>query len=250
MLIDMHCHLDLMSDMRKIICEIEKQEIGVFAVGTTPLAYQTDKDFCRNAMNAYVALGLHPQLAGQKWGNLQLFLKFLQQSRYVGEIGLDFNKKFIATKDTQLWNLDAIFRECKRIGGKVISIHAVKAVSDVNSLIEQYDLCCNNICIYHWYTGTLPQLSRAVKMGCYFSVNPKMMNTKSGTVAIRNIPNDRLLVESDAPYAYKVHSAYDLNKLINKCIYGISTIKGYDMRQNIERNSCRILSGRLSCLYY
>lgn len=76
MLIDMHCHLDLMSDMRKIICEIEKQEIGVFAVGTTPLAYQTDKDFCRNAMNAYVALGLHPQLAGQKWGNLQLFLKF------------------------------------------------------------------------------------------------------------------------------------------------------------------------------
>ena len=46
MIYDTHCHLDLIENMPQIIREIENDQIGIFAVGTTPKAYQKEIKLC------------------------------------------------------------------------------------------------------------------------------------------------------------------------------------------------------------
>ena len=48
MIYDAHCHLDLMDNMSGIITEMQNSDISLFAVGTTPKAYDREVQFCRN----------------------------------------------------------------------------------------------------------------------------------------------------------------------------------------------------------
>ena len=48
MIYDAHCHLDLMDNMSGIITEMLNSDISLFAVGTTPKAYDREVQFCRN----------------------------------------------------------------------------------------------------------------------------------------------------------------------------------------------------------
>ena len=53
--------------------------------------------------------------------------------------------------------------------------------------------------IFHWFSGTSDEFVRARIAGCYFSVNERMLATKRGREYARQIPLDRLLLETDAP---------------------------------------------------
>ena len=55
--------------------------------------------------------------------------------------------------------------------------------------------------ILHWYSGALRDLRRAVAAGFYFSVNVAMIRSEQGQRIIREIPLDRLLTETDGPFA-------------------------------------------------
>jgi TatD DNase family protein len=54
--------------------------------------------------------------------------------------------------------------------------------------------------VFHWYSGPLPLLDRAIRQGFYFSVNPAMVRSKNGQGIIGRIPRDRILTETDGPY--------------------------------------------------
>ena len=54
--------------------------------------------------------------------------------------------------------------------------------------------------VFHWYSGPLTVLDRAVQSGHYFSVNPAMIRSKKGKSIIDRIPSDRILTESDGPH--------------------------------------------------
>ena len=53
--------------------------------------------------------------------------------------------------------------------------------------------------IFHWFSGTSDELVRARDADCYFSVNERMLASKRGREYARQIPLDRLLLETDAP---------------------------------------------------
>ena len=53
--------------------------------------------------------------------------------------------------------------------------------------------------IFHWFSGTSDELARARNAGCYFSINERMLVTKRGREYARQIPLNRLLLETDAP---------------------------------------------------
>lgn len=53
--------------------------------------------------------------------------------------------------------------------------------------------------IFHWFSGSGNELVRARKAGCYFSVNEMMLATRRGRAYAKQIPEDRLLLETDAP---------------------------------------------------
>ena len=122
-------------------------------------------------------------------------------SRFVGEIGLDFSGGRMATAPQQQEAFDWIIQSCAEhpVTGRAISIHSVRAASEALDTLQRFDMPHNSTCIFHWFSGTSDELARARALGCYFSVNARMLATKRGREYARQIPLDKLLLETDAP---------------------------------------------------
>lgn len=244
MLIDTHFHLDLMANMQSLIREFGNSDVGVIAVGTTPKAYEREKQFCSGVDNIKVGLGFHPQLLAERESEIDLFLRLAKNSRYIGEIGLDFNSPFIATKEQQLSCFRKIVKACADEGGRVLSIHSVRAAGAVLDELEMSGAFKNNICIFHWFTGTVADRNRAIEAGAWFSINPRMLKTKSGQETIKAIPIDRLLLETDAPFAMKFSTARELANELLSVVQGLEVIRKETVKQQIEANCNLILGGK------
>ena len=87
-MIDFHCHLDLYPDPHAVVRECVARGLYVLSVTTTPSAWAGTVALARNAPRIRTALGLHPQIAHERKGELPLFERLLPEVRYVGETGL------------------------------------------------------------------------------------------------------------------------------------------------------------------
>ena len=145
------------------------------------------------------ALGLHPQLAHERKGELSLFDRILPDSAYVGEVGLDGAPEFKTHWQDQIDVFRHVLNACNEAGGRVISIHSRRASTPVLDLLELYP--GSGTPILHWFSGTVRELERAIRLGCWFSVGPVMLRSKKGRELTVRIPKERVLTESDGPFA-------------------------------------------------
>lgn len=83
----------------------------------------------------------------------------------------------------------------------------------------------------------MPQLEKAIELGCYFSINPKMLKTKSGIEVIKTVPIDHMLLETDAPFALKVQHIDEIEKELKRTMLMISDVVGFDISDIIYENS-------------
>lgn len=236
----MHCHVDLMQSM----CEFSKaaldEKIGLLAMTTTPKAFVIEQKKLSNFSNVRVALGLHPQLVSSRFQELSLIEKYIHTTRFIGEIGLDFNRQFYHSKERQIDVFTQIIEWCQKTPMKVISIHSVRSDKDVLNILERYDCTKYNKCILHWYSGTFKQLDRAIELGCFFSVNGYMLNSPNGRLIIQKIPVERLLLESDAPFISDIKTVEQLKRKLNCCIDELRVIKGNEILKYILETSRRL----------
>ena len=117
----------------------------------------------------------------------------------MGEVGLDFGDKHIATRDTQVEIFTKICSLLAGTKGKIVSVHAVKSATEVMDIPESSGAAKGNTIIMHWFSGTSEELKRALDSGYFFSVGPKMLATNKGYEYIRQIPEDRMFIETDLP---------------------------------------------------
>lgn len=198
-MIDFHCHLDLYPDPEREVREADAARVYVLSVTTTPRAWVRTAQLARGHKRIRTALGLHPQLAYERSGELGLFEELLPRSRYVGEIGLDGGPEHRAHGAVQAKVFDTVLRLCSRNGGRVMSIHSRRAVDDVlDHLAHTPDA---GTPILHWFSGTAAQLRRAADMGCWFSVGPAMLRGEKGRSLASAMPAARVLTETDGPFA-------------------------------------------------
>lgn len=240
MMYDSHCHLDLMANMMKMIQKIHNSNIGLFAVGTTPKAYSREIELCKHVPSIHVGLGMHPQLISTGYEDMMLFEKLVPSSHYIGEIGLDFNKNYFHSKDKQIEVFERIIQLCEHYGEKIISIHSLKSTASVIEIIRKNKVQNSNCYLFHWFTGTMSQLRNAIELGCYFSVNPRMLKTKSGIEVIKKLPINRILLETDAPFTNNYLSVQLLEQELKELIIGISDIQGKNVSEIIEENEKKI----------
>ena len=242
-LYDMHCHLDLMQPMLEFSKATLKENINLFAVTTTPKAFEIEQKMFSDFSNVQVALGLHPQLVSDRSQEIALIEKYIQTTRFVGEIGLDFNKQFYHSKELQIEVFSQIIEWCQRSPmKKTISIHSVRSDKDVLDILEKYNCTKNHKCILHWYSGTLKQLDRAIELDCFFSINEYMLNSPNGNLIIQRIPIERLLLESDAPFISYIKTSEELKQSLNSCLDKLSLIKGSEVPNCIVETSRRLLA--------
>ena len=182
--------------------------LGLFDCGVDPRDFLAANERASRYRNIIAGAGLHPWwIADGRCGpaEVNLLCEVAAQERYIGEVGLDFSARFAGSEPLQI---QALIRLCDALvqhplTGRVISIHAVRSAGAVLDVLESNGLLAPNpdspAIIFHWFSGTSDELVRTRNAGCYFSVNERMLASKRGREYARQIPLDRLLLETDAP---------------------------------------------------
>jgi len=198
--VDFHCHLDLYPDFEAAIARAEAARVYTLTVTTTPKAWPRNHELTRGMRYVRAALGLHPQLVGERAGELELLEHYLSQTRYVGEVGLDAGPRYYKSLDTQKQVFRAILERCAAESGKILTVHSVRSVSAVLEMIESYLPQDRGVVVLHWFTGTKTEARRAANLGCYFSINAEMTRSDRGKALVAELPKNRILTETDGPF--------------------------------------------------
>ncbi|TIN74387.1 Qat anti-phage system TatD family nuclease QatD [Mesorhizobium sp.] len=198
--VDFHCHVDLYKDHSALIAECDRERVATLAVTTTPKAWPRNRELAAKSAHVRIALGLHPQLVAERENELPIFERYLSDARYVGEIGLDAGPRFYRGFPAQERVFERILRACAEQGGKILTVHSVRAVGKVLNHIESSLPQDRGRVVLHWFTGTSAEARRAVALGCYFSINGEMLRSPKHRQLVGSLPLDRLLTETDGPF--------------------------------------------------
>ena len=196
MIIDTHCHIDLYPNPRKVLQDCVKADITVLAMTNLPSHFEMGYSHFQSLKKIRLALGMHPLMADLHKKEFDLFLNNINKTSYIGEVGLDFSKEGITTKDIQL---DTFSKILKVASGqkKILSIHSRKAEKEVLELLLKNKI---QSAIFHWYSGGLNLIDTIAEAGYFFSINPAMIKSMSGKKIISKIPRHLVLTETDGPF--------------------------------------------------
>lgn len=194
--IDTHCHFDMMLQPEVYIKQ--KEQAGDIVIGMTnlPSHFQMGFSHIKGYKHIRLALGLHPLRVEEGRKELTLFKRLIDQTSYIGEIGLDFSRDGITSKDVQVAVLRAVLATIQD-KKKIISVHSRRGEKELLELLCEYNI--KNV-IFHWYSGPVGLIPAILDQGYYFSINEAMCLSKNGKAIIEKIPKDRILTETDAPY--------------------------------------------------
>ena len=198
-MIDFHAHLDLYPSPHATARECITRNLFVLSVTTTPSAWAGTAALTKVAPRIRTALGLHPQIAHERKGELALFEELLPQVCYVGEIGLDGGREYRRHWPDQQRVFTRILELCEAMGGRIMTVHSRRAAKEVLDGLSAYPRAGTPI--LHWFSGSQRELRRAVDLGCWFSVGPAMLRGDKGRQLVLRMPRDRVLTESDGPFA-------------------------------------------------
>ena len=198
-MMDLHCHVDLYPEHGKVLDDIKSCKHYVLSVTTVPSAFDGTANLTAGIDNCRTALGLHPQLAHLRKNELSLFDQLISKTKYIGEIGLDGSKGYVEHMEDQLFVFKHILNKCQSYKDKVLTIHSLNAIEETLDCLTQYP--DSGKPILHWFLGTKRQLTRALELGCYFSIGPAMIHSSRAKKIISWLPKDKVLLETDGPFA-------------------------------------------------
>ena len=197
-MIDLHCHLDLYPEPSTVARECARRGMYVLSVTTTPSAWKGTSALSAGSERIRTAVGLHPQLAQLRKGELDQFDQLVHETRYVGEIGLDGTPECRPFWSDQLEVFEHVLDTCSAVGGRILTIHSRRAENEVLERLE-----CRRgagVPILHRFSGSYRSLERAILLDCWYSVGPAMLRGKRGRELVKRMPPDRVLTESDGPF--------------------------------------------------
>lgn len=226
-MIDFHCHLDLFPSPASAVAEIERAGTYVLSVTNTPKAFPKTAQFAKGRKRIRTALGLHPQLVHERHGEVGMFVRLLGETGYVGEIGIDGSEDSARHLDIQRDVFRRLLRACADAGGRVMSIHSRHASAEV---IEALDGQRNaGLPVFHWFSGPLAHAQKAAEMGAWFSVGLPMLRSRRASAMIGLMPRDRVLTETDAPFASTSGENYP-TKALSATVTALARLWGLDER--------------------
>lgn len=217
-MLDAHCHVGFATHAAQAADDLAAQGVRCFSNTVEPSEYERLRNLLGERKNVRVGVGLHPWwvLDGSCGeDDVARFERAARHSRFVGEIGLDFGKRFEqAPLERQRLMTRAFERAvavcadpCPGPGSpgqrvrRAVSLHSVRAAARVLDALERTGCASRQVCILHWFSGTSDELQRAIRLGCWFSVGERMLESRRGREYAKAMPLARLLLETDEPAA-------------------------------------------------
>ncbi|WMJ77801.1 MULTISPECIES: TatD family hydrolase [unclassified Sedimentibacter] len=195
-MIDAHIHIDFYDKPTKIIKEIMSEDISAIFVTHLPELYEKQKLMMKIIPQIFLAVGFHPILINEYEFNKDLFVNAIKETKFVGEVGLDYS--IAKTEKSQVKQKKIFEQICKSVNKHILSVHSRQAEIDVLTLLLKYKV---ENAIFHWYTGPKELIPDIVGAGYYFSLNQAMLRTNKGRGILKEIPLNRILIETDGPFS-------------------------------------------------
>lgn len=233
MLIDSHCHLDdeaLAGDLDGVVARARAAGVGrIVTVGCSRFEFAPALAIAEKYDAIDVCLGVHPHEAekeGQAITTKEL-VEIAQHPKVIGlgETGLDYFYDH-APREAQQRNFRQHIRACKETGLPLI-IHTRQAEDDTIRILKEEGAGQGSglVGVVHCFSSTRAMADYGLEIGFYISFSGMITFKKSEDIRAiaADVPMDRLLVETDAPYlapmpyrgktcepAHVVHTAHKL----------------------------------------
>jgi TatD DNase family protein len=204
MLVDSHCHLDFPDfapERDTVISRAFAAGVGTILTICTRLdQFDGVRAIAESDKRIWCSAGAHPHEAADHAGLLADRLVALaahQRVVGIGETGLDFHYD-LSPRDTQ----EAVFRAhiaASQQSGLPLIIHAREADTEIADILSKEQPPPG---VLHCFTAGRALAETALDLGFYISISGivTFRNAEDLRAIVRDIPLDRLLVETDAPY--------------------------------------------------
>ena len=258
MIIDSHCHLTY-EPMRSKLAETIKRanEDGVkylLTISTEDKGFKKILDIITSFDCVYGSYGIHPHEAKKhkeiKCNDIKKNIKKSKKIIGIGESGLDFYYNH-SQKEDQIM----LFKEhiaAAQESGLPLIVHTRSAEDETYAILKESLKKKKFKILIHCFTGTKDFAFKLLDLGAYISASGVITFKKSFELAntFKEIPNNRILVETDAPYLAPVPLRGKSNEpsFIRHTVKFLSNIKNvsYDQFAKITSNNFIDLFGKLN----
>jgi TatD DNase family protein len=205
-LVDSHCHLDfpeLRSDLAGVLARMSANGVThALTISTTLETFPAVREVARAAPNLWCSAGVHPdERRDDREASLEELLGMADDAKVVaiGETGLDY---FRVEGDTE-WQRDRfrIHIRAARACGKPLVIHTRNAADDTIRIMKE-EGADQAGGVMHCFTETWEVARAALDLGFHISFSGivTFKNAVPLKDVARQVPLDRMLVETDSPY--------------------------------------------------
>jgi TatD DNase family protein len=241
MYFDTHAHYDderFDNDRDKLLINLNKN--GVEYIVNPAIDIKTSKfiiNLSKKHNFIYTAVGIHPHEATTEKDSYIELNNLLKEDKVVaiGEIGLDYHYNF-QEKNIQK---DCFIKQLRiaRESDLPVIIHDREAHGDIMEILHMNEFVGLKG-IMHCFSGSKEMARELIKMGFYLSFGGAITfkNAKKSIEVIKEIPNDRILIETDSPYLTPVPNRGKRNdsSMLKYVVQKISEIKEIDVEKVCE----------------
>ena len=251
MLIDSHCHLDYLArdgDLDDVIARARAAGVGTMITICTKLSeFEGVRAIAERYDDIYCSVGVHPHEAdAEGQGDTERLRTLADHPKVVGigETGLDYYYEH-APREQQRSSFRAHIAAARETGLPLI-VHSREADDDTAAILQEEHGQGAYPGVIHCFTAG-PALARtALALGLYISISGIVTFRKAEELRdiVRDIPLDRLLIETDAPYlapepkrgkrnepAYVAHTATAVAKIKNISTKELTRVTGENTRR-------------------
>ena len=245
---DSHAHYDderFRDDLPDVISHLKQNGVcAVLNVGCDEQSSLSTVSLAKQVPWFYAAVGIHPHAAdelSEHWMDTLMPLFSEEKVVALGEIGLDYHWD-TPDRESQRVLFEAQLQLAQKVNLPVI-IHSRDACADTMELLHKY----NPRGVVHCFSGSAETAKEVVKMGMYvgFTGVVTFPNARKTLEAVRAVPMERLLLETDCPYMAPVpfRGKRTTSDMIQYTAQAIAEQKGLSAQEVIDtarENTCRL----------
>jgi TatD DNase family protein len=207
MLVDSHCHLDFPDFANELDAVVARARAAgierMVTISTRVRRHAQVRAIAERFADVYCSLGTHPHYAHEELDVTPAELVSLSQAEKVvaiGEAGLDYHYDR-SPRDAQERGFRAHIAAARETGQPLV-IHSREADDDTARILEEEMGKGAFAAVLHCFTGGRDLAHRAVALGHFVSFTGILTfkNSEALRAIAAELPADRILVETDAPY--------------------------------------------------